>query len=50
MHTRDRRPPQLIPIVQMSACTNLGLDLPSRLAAYDGYVVLRVRVLAPVSV
>jgi hypothetical protein len=27
----------------MSVCTNLGSDLPSRLAAYDGYVVLRTR-------
>jgi hypothetical protein len=27
----------------MSVCTNLGRDLPSRLAAYDGYVVLFAR-------
>jgi hypothetical protein len=25
----------------MSVCTNLGLDMPSRLAVYAGYVVLR---------
>jgi hypothetical protein len=27
----------------MSVCTNLGRNLPRRLAAYDGYVVLRAR-------
>jgi hypothetical protein len=39
-----RRLPYLVPIVQMSVCTNLGLDRSSHLAAYAGYVVLRARI------
>jgi hypothetical protein len=30
----------------MSVCTNMGLDLSSRLAAYAGYVVRRARLRA----
>jgi hypothetical protein len=41
MRTRDRRPKYVLPIVPMSVLTNLGLDMPGRLAVYARYVVLR---------
>jgi hypothetical protein len=46
MRTRDRRPPLILPIGQISVCTNVGPNHTSRLAAYAVCVVLCARLRA----